>query len=539
MSDPGKEKRRPTRAREQARREAWDRRWVIACFFSALAVVGLFALLLPSTNVGAQGNMLRVARGGQGRSLDPHIRARFDDRVVIAAIYEPLINSDKDGHFVPVLAKSWEIGSTGRVLTFHLREGVTFHDGTPFDAQAVKWNLARVLDPATGSDHRQKFEGIIQGIQAVDPYTVRIYLTRPYPALFSDLTDRPGQMVSPAAVKKFGKDYALHPVGTGPFKFVEWIPGNRVVVQRYENYWNRRAIKSDGIVFYDIPERAVAVARLQSGELDLVASTGAGDLVVGGPEVLAVQRQAGFKAIPSPNYQWESLQMRVDRPPFNNRSLRQAIAYAVDREQILKTIYHGLGIATGKFFLEGWWADPKYVGITYDPSVARAKLKESGYLDNPIPLTLYIQASDSQLGELVQAQLAAIGLKVGLQLSSESDFYPRLIEGTYAFAGPARWTPRVDPHGLANILFHSTKGNSNTTRYRNVQADSLLDEASAMEDPEQRVQVYHQIERLVVDDAPYVFYYASPGYALMKEAVHGFEWGFDLVPRVAKAWLGP
>ena len=504
MSDAVKEERRRTRRGEQARRGTRDRRWVMALYCSALAVAGLFSLLLPNMGVGAQGKMLRVARGGEGRSLDPHIRARFDDRVVIAAIYEPLITSDKDGHFVPVLAKSWEIGSTGRVVTFQLRQGVTFQDGTPFDAQAVKWNLERVLDPATGSDHRQKFEGIIQGVQAVDPYTVRIYLTRPYPALFSDLTDRPGQMVSPAAVKKFGKDFALHPVGTGPFKFVELIQGNRVVVQRYENYWNRSAIKSDGIVFYDIPERPVAVARLQSGEVDVVASTGAGDIVLGGPEIMSVQRQAGFKAIPSPNYEWEALQMRVDRPPFNNRSLREAIAYAVDREQILKTIYHGLGIATGKFFLEGWWADPKYVGVKYDPSVARAKLKESGYLDNPIPVTVSIQASDSQLGEPVQAQLAAIGLKVGLQLSSESDFYPQLIEGRYALAGPVRWTPRVDPHSLAKALFHSTKGNSNTTRYRNVQVDSLLDDASAMEDPEQRGQVYHQIEQLVVDDAPYV-----------------------------------
>jgi len=242
----------------------------------------------------------------------------------------------------------------------------------------------------------------------------------------------------------------------------------------------------------------------RAAKVDVVASTGAGDIVLGGPEIMSVQRQAGFKAIPSPNYEWEALQMRVDRPPFNNRSLREAIAYAVDREQILKTIYHGLGIATGKFFLEGWWADPKYVGVKYDPSVARAKLKESGYLDNPIPVTVSIQASDSQLGELVQAQLAAIGLKVGLQLSSESDFYPQLIEGRYALAGPVRWTPRVDPHSLANVLFHSSKGNSNTTRYRNVQVDSLLDDASAMEDPEQRGQVYHQIEQLVVDDAPYV-----------------------------------
>src|SRR5207253_2121567 len=113
---------------------------------------GVLTLLLLSsthTTVDAQGNMLRVARGGAARSLDPHIRARFDDRIVIATIYEPLIDSDKDGHFVPVLAKSWDIGSGGKVITFRLREGVTFHDGTPFDASVVKWNIERVLDPAT------------------------------------------------------------------------------------------------------------------------------------------------------------------------------------------------------------------------------------------------------------------------------------------------------------------------------------------------------------------------------------------------------
>jgi peptide/nickel transport system substrate-binding protein len=497
------------------------------------------ALWSARTAVGASDSTLRVARGGEGRSLDPHVRARFDDRIVIAAIYEPLINADKDGRFVPVLAQSWEFGPSGRTITFRLRHGVTFHDGTPFDAEAVKWNLQRVLDPATGSDHRQKFEGIIQNVEVVDRYTVRISLTRPYPALFSDLTDRPGQMVSPAAVNKYGKAFALHPVGTGPFEFEEWTTGNRVVVRRYDQYWDRQAIRSDEILFYDIPERSVAVARLLSGELDLVVSTGAGDLVLGGIEVTQVQKRPGFKTVPSPSYEWEALQMRVDQPPFNNRSLRRAIAFAVDRGQILKTIYHGLGIATGKFFLEGWWADPHYAGIAYNPSKARAELKKSGYLDNPRPLTLYVQASDSLLGELVQGQLANAGLTVRLRLVSESDYYPLLLQGTLALAGPSRWTPRVDPHGLAGMLFSSTRGNANTTRYHNAEVDRLLDTASALTKPEQRVALYQQIERLVVDDAPYVFYYASPGYALMKGAVRGYDWGFDMVPRVARAWVAP
>jgi peptide/nickel transport system substrate-binding protein len=255
--------------------------------------------------------------------------------------------------------------------------------------------------------------------------------------------------------------------------------------------------------------------------------------------VLDIEAQRGFKAVPSRSYQWESIQMRVDQPPFNNRNLRQAIAYALNRDQILKTIYRGLGIPAGKFFLEGWWSDPRYPGIKYDPAAAAAKLKESGYLDNPIPLTLYMQASDSQLGELLQAQLAAIGLRIKIQLVSESDFYPQQLQGSIALSGPTRWTPRVDPHGLVNILFHSTKGNSNTTRYHNTQVDNLLDQASAINEPEKRIGLYRQIERLVLEDAPYVVYYASPGYALMKESVRGYEWGFDMVPRVAKVWLQP
>src|SRR5262249_33469171 len=193
----------------------------------------------------------------------------------------------------------------------------------------------------------------------------------------------------------------------------------------------------------------------------------------------------------------------------------------------------------GKFFLEGWWADPNYAGIKYDPEAAVAKLKESGYLSNPVPLTLHIQASDSQLGELLQAQLAAIGLNIKIQLVSESDFYAQLIQGSLALSGPTRWTPRVDPHGLANILLHSTKGNSNTTRYRNPQVDALLDQASAINEPEKRVELYRQIERLVLEDAPYVLYCASPGYALMRDDVRGYEWGFDMVPRVAKVWRQP
>ncbi len=474
---------------------------------------------------------LRIARGANARSLDPHINARLYDRLVLYTLYEPLIDADDRGNFFPVLARSWEVGSTGRVVTFHLRSDVVFHDGTPFTADVVKYNIERILDPATGSEHRARFEGIIQGVRAANAATAQFYLTRPYPPLLSELIDRPGLMVSPAAVRKYGKDFARNPVGTGPFKFVEWIQGSRVTVQRNQRYWNVKAIRSEQMIFQDFPEPAVADAQLRGGQVDVVTLE---DLPA--EDVLAFQKDSGYLVIPSPAYSWSAIQMKEDVPPFDNRDLRQAIMYAIDREQIVKVIYHGLGKATGKFFHEGWWADPRYNGPAYNPDLARQKLKASGYLDRPAPLLLYVQSSTVPLGEMVQAQMQAIGLRVNIRLVSERDLYPMVLRGEIPFSIPATWTPRPDPNGLAYILWDS-RGYANTSHYRNPQVDKLLDAAAATYDRNERARLYRQAERLIVDDASYVFYYASPDYAIMRRGVQGFRYGFDLIPRVAGAWM--
>lgn len=485
----------------------------------------------PAAWGGPAAGILRIARGGDARSLDPHVNARLYDRMVLYTLYEPLVDADSAGNFFPVLARAWEVGSTGLVVTFHLRPGVVFHDGTPFTADVVKWNIERVLDPATGSEHRTRFEGIIQGVQAVDPATVRIYLTRPYPPLFSELTDRPGLMVSPAAVKKYGRDFGRNPVGTGAFRFVEWIQGGRVAVLRSERYWDSRAIRSAGIVFTDFPEPAVADARLRGGDLDIVAVQG-----LPADDILGFQKQPEYQVVQSPAYRWEAIQMKVDTPPFDNRNLRQAILYGTNRDEILRVIYRGLGKATGKFLHEGWWADPAYNGPGYHPDLAKQRLRESGYLDRTTPLLLYVLAGQAPLGEMVQAQLAAIGLRATIRLVSERDQYPMVLRGEIPFTIPSTWTPRVDPHGISYILWHS-KGYANSSHYRNPQVDKLLDDASATYDVKTRTRLYREAERIIVDEASYVFYYASPNYAIMRRQVRGFRYGFDLIPRVAGAWV--
>jgi len=503
----------------------------------AAAGGGVAAVLLPSRRAGraeAQpAGALRIARGADARSLDPHINARLYDRTVLYTLYEPLLDADASGNFIPKLATSWEVGSTGLVITFHLRPNVVFHDGTAFTADVVKWNIERILDPATGSEHRTRFEGIIQGVRAADTYTAQVYLTRPYPPLFSELIDRPGLMVSPNAVKKYGRDFGRNPVGTGPFRFQEWVLGNRVVVQRYEAYWARPGIRSSAIVFTDFEEPAVADARLRGGELDLVTLEG-----LPADDLLAFGRDPAYRVVQSPAYRWEAIQMKVDTPPFDNLSLRQAILYGLNRQQIRDVVYRGLGRATGKIFHEGWWADPGYNGPAYDLNLAKQKLKESGYADKPVPLTLYVLQSDVPLGEMVQAQLGAVGFKINIRLVSERDQYPMVLRGEIPFTVPQTWTPRVDPHGLTYILWDS-KGYANSSHYKNPQVDKLLDDASMTYDRAARTKAYRQAERQIVNDASYVFYYATPDSAIMRPQVQGFRYGFDLIPRVAEAWVQP
>lgn len=506
------------------------RRELLAAAGAGVAATGLTIARTGRASAETNG-VLRIARGANARSLDPHVNARLYDRIVLYTLYEPLIDADGKGNFFPVLARSWEVGSTGRVVTFHLRPGVAFHDGTPFTAAVVKYNIERILNPATGSEHRARFEHIIQGVRAVDVTTVQFYLTRPYPPLLSELIDRPGLMVSPAAVKKYGRDFGRNPVGTGAFTFVEWIQGSRVVVRRNPHYWNAKAIRSQSIVFTDFPEPAVADAKLRGGEQDIVTLEG-----LPAEDILAFQTDKAYQVVQSPAYAWDSIQMKVDVPPFDNRNLRQAIMYALDREQIVKVIYRGIGQATGKFFHEGWWADPAYNGPKYDPQKAKQKLGESGYLAKPVPLLLYVQNSDVPLGEMVQAQMQAVGLKVNIRLVSERDQYPMVLRGEIPFTIPTTWTPRPDPHGLAYILWDS-KGYANSSHYKNPQVDKLLDEASVTYDVKVRTKLYREAERLIVEDAPYVFYRAAPDYAIMRRGVRGFRYGFDLIPRVAAAWM--
>lgn len=499
---------------------------------AALVAIAVLASGAGQEARAADEPIVRIARGAGGRSLDPHLGARLEDRPVLHVLYESLVDVNEDSQFTPGLARSWSVARDGLSVTFRLQPGVKFHDGTEFDANAVKWNIERVMDPATKSEHQSRFTEAIQSVDVVDKHTVRFNLKQAFPPLLSVLIDRPGLMVSPTAARKLGADFARNPVGTGPFRFVEWVPGNRVVLEKFPGYWQAGKPLVGGMTFLDVPEPAVRLAKLRAGELDLIYDVAARD-------VAALAGDQAFRVVESRGMRFDSIQLRVDVPPFDNRALREAIALAIDRNEIHQVIYQGAGKPSGKLFAAGWWANPEYGGMAYAPERARQKLAEAGY-PNGVNLTLYVPSASDDLrtGELIQAQLAKVGIKAKIQLVDPNDHYVKVLRGEISFTAPMRWTPYTDPHELAWILFHS-KGYANSSKYRNPEVDKLLEAGLSSYDENARRRAYREAERLIVEDASYVFYHFTPRFAAHRSAVTGFQWMPNLIPRFRDMALQP
>lgn len=443
---------------------------------------------------------------------------------MLHVLYESLVDVSEDSQFTAGLARSWSVARDGLSVTFRLQPGVRFHDGTEFDANAVKWNIERVMNPGTKSEHQSRLAEVVRGVEVVDKHTVRFDLRQPFPPLLSVLIDRPGLMVSPTAAQKFGPDFARNPVGTGPYRFVEWVPGNRVILEKFPGYWQPGKPAAAAMTFLDVPEPAVRLAKLRAGELDLIYD-------VGGKDIAALAADPAFRVVESRGMRFDSIQFRVDVPPFDNRALREAIAFALDRNEIHQVIYHGTGKPTGKLFAAGWWANPEYAGLGYAPERARQKLTEAGY-PGGIDLVLHVPSASDDLraGELVQAQLAKVGIRVKLQLVDPNDHYVKVLRGEIPFTLPMRWTPYTDPHELAWILFHS-KGYANSSKYLNADVDRLLESGLTSYDERVRRRAYVDAERLIVEDAAYVFYHFTPRFAVHRPGLTGFQWMPNLIPR--------
>lgn len=498
---------------------------------AALAATLLAAIAAPASaqEQPQRGGVLSVGFPSDSKTFDPTYSVQFTERQVLYVIYNTLVRYGTDFSLQPELAESWNIEGEGKRIVFKLRAGVKFHDGTDFNAEAVKWNIEHRLDKEVASPQRQQLDPIIASVEAIDATTVAFNLKQRSPGLLSLLGERPGFMISPTAAKKFGKDLGNNPVGTGPFVFKEWVKGSQITVERNPNYWEAGKPYLDRIVFRDIAGSIVGAQRLATGELDFV-----GDMSP--QEILQLQNRPGIKLHPITVGRWYSLQWHMYEPPFDNAKLRQAIAHGVDRKRINDIVMAGKGALFDGPTPEGlWWFNANAKTYPYDPARAKALLAEAGF-PNGFEYTLSTPQIGvlQQINQLVQEQLAAVGIKLKLEPVAQSEWYDRLVKRTTNMS-PNRWTQRPDPDGLLYILFHST-GFANTSGYKNEKVDKLLEEGRNIYDQAARKRIYDELQEIIVKDIPMFSLFYSVEYGALRESVQGFAWIPDQIPRFRDLW---
>lgn len=323
---------------------------------------------------------LVFARGSDSISLDPAIPTDGESAKVMNNIYDNLVRYKAGSTDIePALAETWETSADGLVWTFHLRKGVKFHDGTPFNAEAVKFNIERQLPPNDISNmpYAEFTFGMIDKVEAVDEHTVKITLKNPYAPFLSNLAMAiSAPIISPAAAKKYGADYGQHPVGTGPFIFEKWDKEQQIVLRANKNYWGG-APAVDKVVFKVTKENSVRANELLTGSIDIMDGIDPND-------VARLKADANIVLLHGPGMNINYLGMRTNRPPFDNPKLREAVSRAINRKALVEFLYQGTAIlANGPLppSMFGYHAGLK--PYEYDVAKAKELLKEAGYYTTP------------------------------------------------------------------------------------------------------------------------------------------------------------
>ncbi len=502
-----------------------------------ISVVAVLVLVLVLTSLSAaapqRGGVLRVALHEDPPNLDPHQSSAFVDRHIFQNLFDKLVDLNQDLEIVPMLATSWQISDGGRTYTFKLRPNVIFHDGTPFNAEAVKYNFERMLDPAFGSPRRAEVN-LVKSVTVVDDLTVAIALDKPFSPFLSILSDRAGMMVSPTAAKRLGKNFLLGPVGTGPYKFVEKRPLESITLERFDKHWDKNVGLVDRIIFRTIVDTNARVANLRAGEVDIIIEPPA-------TEVPKLKSEPNIRLLERAALSWQAFYLMVAGPPFNNKALRQAVNAAIDRRALVRVVFGETALPANGPFPPGQFsydvpANARIPERNLD--LARAKLREGGQ-PNGFAFTLLIgqRREDQQAAQVIQSMLGEVGIKVTIQII---EFGTQLsVTDSHKFEGTLLgWSGRPDPD--ANLYsFVVTGAPNNRSAYSNPKLDVLLDAARVLTTTDLRKRAYAQIMDMLNDDLPILFLYWQKEYKATRANVQGFVHISDGMLRLRTVWLAP
>ena len=517
-----------------------------------MTAAGVAAGLAPTMPSLAQAQA--VKRGGEIKigifqnidTLDAHNTTFITACAIHNNIYNGLLKiTSTDGKgvdFKPDLAREWEVQGD-RVHVFRLHKGVTFHNGDPCTAADIKWNLERVKDKAQAPIHAWKL-ALLESIETPDPLTVKLSFAKPYPFMrvaLTGSTGRAGTILSPRAVKEKGKAYGRSPVGTGPFKFVEWKESDYILLERFPNYWEKDAAGGalpylDRVMLKFIIEPSTLVAALKTGEVDGINN-------VANQFVADLRKDPKLTVSTAVGGNWRCLHMNIAKGPFADKNLRRAVAFAIDRQEILSRVEFGEGIVAhgpisppmGEFYDAAFESGKN--GQYYDLEQAKALMKQSKFPNGTEVMLLSGNADTApRLAEVVQAQLAKIGIKVNIELADAPTFRRRWLQERQWDLVQVQWDADLDPDETLYPELHSGEA-WNAGKWANADFDKMVEGARSENDFKKRKKFYEEAVRLIVEDAPV----AVMLHLNEKKVFHKHVKGFQMIPAglidMHRVWL--
>jgi peptide/nickel transport system substrate-binding protein len=464
----------------------------------------LAAILLTGSPAAAE-TTLRIGLAEDPDVLDPTLARTYVGRIVFAALCDKLFEIDEKLNIVPQLALSYATSEDGKIVTIKLRQGVKFHDGEAMDGEAVKASLERHMN-MQGSFRKPELAAVDK-VEVVDASTVRLLLKNPFSPLIAQLADRAGMILSPKAVKEAGDKFGLRPVCAGPYKFVERVQQDRIVAEKFPQYWNAANVHIDRIVYRPIVESTVRLANLKSGSLDLIERALATDLkeIRADPKLkVATQIEIGYQGL---TLNLANGEAGTNGPFGKDARVRQALEAAIDRKALSDVVFNGEVLPGNQ------WISPKspYFQQKFpvpgrDVAKAKKLLAEAG-VATPVAVDFMVpnNPESRQVAEVIQAMAKEAGFDMKIRVTEFATSLKEMEQGRFQafFIG---WSGRVDPDGNSYI-FHKCKAPQNNGNFCNKDVDQWLDDARKVNKFEERKAIYGKIADKYLKEGSIIYLY--------------------------------
>ncbi len=482
----------------------------------SLFTAPLFAALLAST-ASAYSADLRIGLQDDIDILDPARSRAFVNRIVFTSFCDTLIDMDENTNFVPRLATEWAWGDDNMSLTLTIRDDAVFHDGTKIDAAAVKYNLDR-YKTLEGSLRASEIASV-DSVEVTGPYTVKLNMAEADSTLISQLSGWAGMIISPTAAET--GNFAQAPSCSGPYKFVERVQNDRIVLEKFDGYWNADAYNFDRLLFMPVPDTTVRVANLRAGGLDIIERAAPSDFA-------AIEDDANTKLISTAGFGYQGFMINLshgagaeNNPLAKDARIRQALSLSIDRDIINQIVGQGAYEAATQPFAPSSFAHDERFNFKRDVEKAKALLAEAGEERVAFELMFANNTIQQQVYELVQAMATEAGFDISLRAVEFAGLQAAMREGNFQ-AAMAGWAGRVDPDGnIAHYIM--CEGSLNDSGFCNADVDAALAAARATTDLAERKAEYDKVQEILLREVPQVLIYYQPWPYGVRANIDGFK----------------